>query len=111
MRFDSFELPGFVKVAVTNFQSNDSKHLLLFSKEKVGNTSRYQIPSSSLCRQKLRKYVRNEFEKDAEKFRLNPDEPDDVEEEAEAKDSDASDDESDDEKPAKAKGKLGKSRT
>jgi len=55
-------------------------------------------------RQKLRKYVRNEFEKDAEKFRENPDEPDDVEEEEEAKDSDASDDEG---AAPKRKGELG----
>ena len=44
------------------------------------------------CRQKLRKYVRNEFEKDVEKFRENPDEPDDLhgdDEEEGAKDSDA----------------------
>ena len=57
-----------------------------------------------LSRQKLRKYVRNEFEKDAEKFRENPDEPDDVEEEEEAKDSDASDDEG---AAPKRKGELG----
>jgi len=59
-------------------------------------------------RQKLRKYVRNEFEKDVEKFRENPDEPDDLhgdDEEEGAKDSDASDDE--DEKPAKKELKPG----
>ena len=40
----------------------------------------------------MRKYVRNEFEKDVEKFRENPDEPDDLhgdDEEEGGKDSDA----------------------
>ena len=52
----------------------------------------FSFKNALTCRQKLRKYVRNEFEKDVEKFRENPDEPDDLhgdDEEEGAKDSDA----------------------
>jgi translation initiation factor 3 subunit C len=55
-----------------------------------------------LFRQKLRKYIKNEFDEDVAKFRENPDEDDDVEEIAVQDEKEDDDDGSDLEIPDKS---------
>merc|ERR1711976_38472 len=59
--------------------------------------SKNNSKSLGALRQKLRKYIRNEFEEDVEKFRQNPDEED----EPEKDESDKSDEDEDDEEDLK----------
>jgi len=54
--------------------------------------SKNNAKSLSSLRQKLRKYIRNEFNEDVEKFRQNPDQEDEPEESDKGSDDDASDD-------------------
>ena len=55
-----------------------------------------------LLRQKLRKYIKNEFEDDVAKFRENPDDDDDVEDAVPQEDKADDDEDSDDESPDKS---------
>ena len=55
-----------------------------------------------LYRQKLRKYIKNEFDEDVAKFRENPDEDDDIKDAAAQEEKDDEDDDSDDEIPDKS---------
>ena len=55
-----------------------------------------------LLRQKLRKYIKNEFEDDVAKFRENPDDDDDVEDAVPQEDKADDDEDSDDERPDKS---------
>ena len=72
------------------------------------NMNKTNAKSLGSLRQKLRKYVREEFDDDMAKFRENPDAPDDEEEE-EKKDS-GSDSDSDDDGPANFRKSDSKSR-
>ena len=56
-----------------------------------------------LHRQKLRKYIKNEFEDDVAKFRENPDEDDDVEDTAAQEENTKDDDVSDSERESPEK--------
>ena len=55
-----------------------------------------------LFRQKLRKYIKNEFEDDVAKFRENPDDDDDVEDAVPQEEKGDDDEDSDDESPDKS---------
>ena len=55
-----------------------------------------------LLRQKLRKYIKNEFEDDVAKFRENPDDDDDVEDAVPQEEKADDDEDSDDESPDKS---------
>ena len=61
----------------------------------------YNFPYHFLLRQKLRKYIKNEFEDDVAKFRENPDEDDDIEDAAAQEEKDEEEDGSDEERLGK----------
>merc|ERR1712066_842185 len=64
--------------------------------------SKNNSKSLGALRQKLRKYIKNEFDEDVAKFRENPDEDDDVEDAAAQEEKEDEDDGSDDETPDKS---------
>merc|ERR1719361_1697535 len=64
--------------------------------------SKNNSKSLGALRQKLRKYIKNEFEDDAAKFRENPDDDDDVEDAVPQEEKGDDDEDSDDESPDKS---------